>query len=86
MNIFLRILIGLVIAAAGGFFVVRTRTVSNFFGPIDWAERKLGGGGTYLMYKVIGLIFCFIGIIVATDLWDAFLKATLGSLIPDPTV
>ncbi len=82
MNIFLRILIGFLIAAAGGFIVIRTRKVADFFGPIEWAERKLGGGGTYLMYKVIGLIFCFIGIIVATDLWDAFLQATLGSLIP----
>ncbi|MCW1892136.1 MAG: hypothetical protein KIH65_002735 [Candidatus Uhrbacteria bacterium] len=82
MNIFLRILIGLAITAGGGFIVARTHAVADMFGPIEWAERKLGGGGTYLMYKVIGLIFCFIGIIVATDLWDAFLQATLGSLIP----
>ncbi len=82
MNPFLRIAIGLGILAVGAFFVIRTRKFIEFFGPIEWADAKLGGGGTNLMYKFIGLILCFIGIIVATNLWDAFLNATLGSLFP----
>jgi hypothetical protein len=82
MNAFLRILIGLAVTGGGAYLVIRTRGVYDFFGPIDWAEAKLGGGGSYLLYKIIGIVLCFIGIIVTTNLWDWFLQATLGSLLP----
>ncbi len=82
MGIFLRILIGLAITAIGAFMVIRTTKFVDFFGAIEWAEAKLGGGGTYLLYKVMGIIAAFIGIIVATNLWDWFLQVTLGSLFP----
>ena len=82
MNLFLRIIIGLGIATVGSFIVIRTRSFADFFGMIEWAEAKLGAGGTYLMYKVIGIVLAFIGIIVATNLWDWFLQVTLGSLLP----
>lgn len=81
MNIFLRIILGLGIASIGAFLVIRTRVILDFFGPIDWAQQKLGGGGSNLLYKIIGIAISFIGFMVATDLWDAFLAATLGSLI-----
>jgi len=82
MNPILRFIIGMAIAAAGSYFVIRTQSIMSFFGPIDWAERKLGGGGSYLLYKVIGIVGALIGIIVAVNLWDWFLRATLGSLFP----
>lgn len=82
MSLFLRIILGLAIAAGGAFFVIRTRTMLEWFGSIPWADEKLGGGGTVLVYKTMGLIFCFVGFMVATDLWNAFLQATLGSLLP----
>jgi hypothetical protein len=85
MNPFVRILVGLLVLAVGAFAVIRTRYILDFFGTIDWAEAKLGGGGSNLMYKVIGIILCLIGIIVATNLWDAFLQATLGSVLPKAT-
>jgi hypothetical protein len=82
MNIFLRILIGLLILGGGAFMVIRTSFFLNFFGHMEWAERKLGGGGSHLLYKVLGIVLCIVGIMVATNLWDAFLQATLGSVIP----
>jgi hypothetical protein len=84
MNIFFRILIGLLIAGVGTYFVLRTQTILGFFGPVAWAEAKLGGGGTRLFYKLIGLVLIFTGFMVATNLWGAFLEATLGSLFPRP--
>lgn len=82
MGTVLRILVGLGITTVGAFIVIRTRTFADFFGMIEWAEAKLGGGGTYLLYKVIGIIAAFIGIVVTTNLWDWFLEVTLGSLFP----
>lgn len=82
MNIFLRIVIGLIVAAIGCYMVLRTETILGFFGTVDWAEQKLGGGGTRLFYKLLGIVIVFVGFMVATNLWDAFLEATLGSIIP----
>jgi len=82
MNIFLRILLGLGIAAVGVFFTVRTRTVVEFFGRVDYFDQKLGGGGTNLFYKFLGILGSLIGFLVATNLWDAFLEATLGGIFP----
>lgn len=85
MNIFLRILIGLAIAGGGAYMVLKTETILGFFGTVDWAEQKLGGGGSRLFYKLLGIIICFVGFMVATNLWNAFLEATLGSIIPKPS-
>ena len=82
MSIFLRIPLGVAIVAAGFFMVFKTTKFVGFFGRIDWAERKLGGGGSYMLYKIIGIVLCLVGILVATNLWDNFLQATLGSWIP----
>jgi hypothetical protein len=80
MGLIFRILIGLALTALGAYMVIRTRTLLEFFGPIAWADAKLGGGGSNLMYKMIGIVICFVGFMVATNLWTAFLEATLGSL------
>lgn len=80
MSLFLRILLGVAIAAVGAFMVIRTRAILGFLGPNAWAESKLGGGGSNLFYKFIGIFVTFIGFMIATNLWNAFLQATIGSL------
>ena len=78
MHIITQIFLGLAIAGVGVFFVMRTRSIVDFFGPVEWAERHLGG--TWMFYKLLGVVISLIGFIVATDLWDALLAATLGKL------
>lgn len=78
MSFIVQLLIGVVIAAVGIFFVMRTRDVLDFLGPVDWAEQHLGG--STMFYKLLGIVISLIGFIVATDLWDAFIAATLGKL------
>ena len=75
-----RILIGLVLVAVGFLIVWKTRSFIEAFGTSAWAETKLGGGGTSLMYKGIGILVIFIGFMWATNLWSKFLNATLGSI------
>lgn len=77
-----RILIGIALVILGGSMVIRTRWFMDFFGRIPWADAKLGGGGTATLYKFLGIIFCLIGFLAATNLWNAFLAATLGSILP----
>lgn len=79
MDIFLRILIGVALVGAGIGMVIKTSFILDFFGTFDWAERNLGGGGSNLFYKLVGILVCFIGFMVATNLWGAFLQAVLGS-------
>ena len=85
MGLVLRILIGAVLTAIGAFMVIRTQNMVEWFGSVDWAEAKLGGGGTRLFYKLLGILVCFVGFMVMTNLWNAFLEATLGSIFPAST-
>ncbi len=78
MDFLAQVLIGIIIVLVGVFFVLRTSSILDFFGPVDWAEQHLGGSSMF--YKLLGVVFCLIGFIVATDLWNAFLQATLGTL------
>lgn len=82
----MNILIGLALVVIGFVFVWKTRKFIEFFGTIAWADAKLGGGGTSLTYKTIGIVLIFIGFMWATNLWNAFLNATLGGLFPKGTI
>ncbi len=82
MSFIFHFLLGLAIAAAGAFMVIRTSVMIDFFGSVEWAEAKLGGGGTNLFYKCVGLFIVFIGFLVATNLWEKFLQGLFGSFMP----
>jgi hypothetical protein len=85
-GLILRILIGLGIAAGGAFMTIRTKMIIDFIGPVGWIEAKVGFGSSALFYKLLGIAFSLIGFLVATNLWDAFLQATLGGLFPSAPV
>ncbi|OGE82948.1 MAG: hypothetical protein A2846_02200 [Candidatus Doudnabacteria bacterium RIFCSPHIGHO2_01_FULL_49_9] len=41
-----------------GFVLIwKTYRLSLIMGTIPWAERNLGGGGTYILLKIVGLLF-----------------------------
>lgn len=84
MDIFVRILIGSILVALGVYFVLKTEVVYGFFGSVPFAEKYLGGGGSRLFYKLLGIIFCLVGFLWATNLWAAFIQGTIGSLFPQP--
>ena len=52
-----------------GFFVVsKTDTFLNLFGRVEWAERKLGSGGSWTFYKLLGVGIAFLGVFIDTNI------------------
>lgn len=81
----LRILGGVVLLAIGCILVIKSEWFLQNFGSIAWAEQKLGTeGGSRLMYKLIGLVFIFIGFIVLTGMTRGFLMGTVGKVLLPP--
>jgi hypothetical protein len=75
---FWRIVIGIALAALGAVITVKGTKIYEWFGPMTWAERYLGAGGSRLAYRLMGILLSFVGFMVATNLWTSFMRATLG--------
>lgn len=71
---------GFIGLAIGIIFVWKTFQLVNFFGKIDWAERHLaaGLGGTYFLYKIIGIVVIVLSIMYAFGLIDLILSPFAG--------
>lgn len=71
----MRFILGLVIMAIGIFLMVKTEWMLSNFGRIAFFENKFGTeGGSRLGYKLVGMTFFFIGLLVATNLIGGFLQ------------
>ncbi len=76
------IFIGILLTAAGAFFIIKTEWLLNNFGRIAWFEEKLGSdGGSRLGYKLIGVALLFFGIIAMTGSGNSFMEWILSPLI-----
>lgn len=64
----------------GAFMVVKTSWFVENFGYSEWAESKLGGGGTRLMYKVLGLLFIVGSVLGMTGALGEILFGIFGKL------
>ena len=64
MTILIRILIFLGCFGVGMSFIVKTLPWVNLLGKSAWAEQHLGGGGTYTMWKLIGIIIIIVGLLI----------------------
>lgn len=53
----------------GIFFLIKTERIVFTVGHNSWAERYLGSGGTYTMWKVIAILVIIFG---ALFLWGKF--------------
>ncbi|NQV89078.1 MAG: hypothetical protein HQ488_02035 [Parcubacteria group bacterium] len=74
MSIFLRVPLGLIIMVIGFYMVSKSGVFITWFGRIPFAENKFGSGGTYLFYKLLGVLFVFLGAAIATNVINAWLK------------
>jgi uncharacterized membrane protein len=64
MIIFYRILIFAASLVVGILILIKTEPIVRMIGHMGWAERRFGGGGTYLVWKLIGLIIIVFGVLV----------------------
>jgi len=77
----MRYIIGILAIALGLVLIVKTEWFITNFGRNAWAEDKFGfSGGTRLMYKGLGLILIFIGMLAVTNMMGGFLNATIVKL------
>lgn len=67
------------LGVVGGFFYIKyAYQISNFTGSIGFAERFLGGGGTYIFHKVMGVLIIMLSIMYAFGGLQSLLAGTLG--------
>ncbi len=74
--------LGLVLIAVGTIMVVKTEWFLSNFGRMSWFEDKFGySGGSRLGYKIIAVIFIFLGIIFFTGSGTSFMTWLLAPLL-----
>lgn len=71
---------GILIIALGVLFVIKTDWFIQNFGRSEWAEDKLGGGGTRLFYKLIGIIAIILSLMGMTGALGEVILSILGPL------
>ncbi|OGE81578.1 MAG: hypothetical protein A3H72_03105 [Candidatus Doudnabacteria bacterium RIFCSPLOWO2_02_FULL_48_8] len=65
-----------------GFLLIRYNyLLVGFFGHVPWAEQHIGGGGTYTLYKIVGVIVIILGMLYAFNA-VGFLTGPAGTLFP----
>ncbi len=71
----MKYIVGLLIIAAGTFMVMRTDWMMKTFGRVSWAEQKLGNGGTWTFYKILGIAGILLALMIMTGTFTPILDA-----------
>ena len=72
--------LGILVIVLGAFMVIRTEWFIENFGYSDWAEAKLGRGGTRIMYKVLGILFIVGSVLGMTGALGEIIIGVFGKL------
>lgn len=73
------ILFGFIAMVLGFFVTWKAYWITENFGRNEWAESHLGGG-TVVMYKLIGIVIIFFGIFLITGLFGNIMKSIFGTI------
>lgn len=74
----MKYVVATLILAAGIYFVMRTESMLNMFGRVDWAEQNMQlMGGTRMFYKLLGLIAIIVGLLILTGLGEGLASSVL---------
>lgn len=75
-----RIIIGMIVVGIGFSVVAKTDFYLEFLGRSEFAEAKLGPGMTRTFYKLLGVLICFMGILIATNVIQGIILGVFGPL------
>ncbi|HAT03434.1 MAG TPA: hypothetical protein DCS29_01490 [Candidatus Magasanikbacteria bacterium] len=76
----MKYILGGLVIVVGALMVIKTAWFVENFGHSEWAEAKLGGGGTHLMYKILGIVFIFGSLAAMTGLLGEMIIGIFGRL------
>lgn len=71
----MRFVIGIIMIAVAVLLIWKTEWMIRSFGRIAWAEDKLGSGGTWTFWKILGIIIIFLSFIIMSGAWIRILDA-----------
>jgi hypothetical protein len=77
----MQVVIGIILVVVGFCMVYYANWLYNNIGAVAFFEKYLGGGGTRLGYKLIGMFVMFIGALTTFDLIDKFIFWVLAPVI-----
>lgn len=75
---------GLIMFLLGPLMVIKVDAFHRLIGRIDWAEEKLGPGGTRSFIQFLGIGFMFLGLIMVFGFFNGILEFVFGPLIQRP--
>jgi len=65
-----RIILFIVLLPLGIYFIAKSETMVRIFGHNDMAERYLGSGGSYLFWKLLGIVCIILAVLFLTGSLD----------------
>ena len=74
-------IVGLLFAAFGLLVFWRAPWIVQNIAPIGWAERHLASGASYFVYRLVGIIILFGGLLYAVGLLDPAVKVLFGPIL-----
>jgi hypothetical protein len=77
-----RLIISVLLIGLAILMLTKNKKFVDFFGKNGWAERHLGSGGTYTMFKIIALLLIFFTLLYLTGMLNSFLSSVLGLVFP----
>ncbi len=76
--------VGLIVVLIGCAMVIKTEWFLENFGRSEWAEEKLGGGGTRLMYKLLGVLGIVLAVLGVTGALGEIIVSLFSTLFGAP--
>lgn len=74
-------LVGLLFAAFGLLVFWQAPWIVQNIAPIGWAERHLASGASYFVYRLVGIIILFGGLLYAVELLDPAVRVLFGPIL-----
>ena len=73
-------IISILVIALGALITIKSEKLYESLGPVDWAEQKLGAGGSRLFYKLVGIGIIFLALFYMSGILQSIGLAIFGRL------